>query len=214
VEAYGVSRPTIRDAVNVLRTEGIVRAEHGRGVFVRPSASIQWLSRSRLSRAARERNQGAFLADAAARGFTPSTSVKIRFEQADNRTADHLAIDPGDEVTVRDRVMRANGLVAQLALSRLPRALTRGTAIEEVDTGPGGTYARLEEAGHIITSFVEHVGARMPTPAEVTTLQPDEGTPVVTVTRVAYGEDGTPLEMNDMVLAANLYELSYEWLAD
>jgi GntR family transcriptional regulator len=34
------------------------------------------------------------------------------------------------------------------------------------------------------------------------------------VTRVAYGQDGTPLEMNDMVLAANIYEVSYEWLAD
>jgi hypothetical protein len=77
---------------------------------------------------------------------------------------------------------RANGLVAQLAVSRLPRTLTRATAIEEVNTGPGGAYARLEEAGHVIASFVEHVGARMPTPDEVTTLQLDEGTPVITVT--------------------------------
>jgi GntR family transcriptional regulator len=104
--------------------------------------------------------------------------------------------------------------VAQLAVSRLPRTLTRDTAIEEVDTGPGGAYARLEEAGHVIASFVEHVGARMPTPDEASTLQLDEGTPVITVTRVAYGQDGTPLEMNDMVLAANIYEVSYEWLAD
>jgi GntR family transcriptional regulator len=53
-------------------------------------------------------------------------------------------------------------------------------------------YARLEEAGHVIASFVEHVGARMPTPDEVTTLQLDEGTPVITVTRVAYGPAGHP----------------------
>lgn len=214
VEAYGVSRPTIRDAVNVLRTEGIVTVEHGRGIFVRPPSVIQRLSRSRLSRKARERNQGAFLADAAARGFTASTSVKIRFERADERTADHLGLEPGDEVTVRDRVMRADGLIVQLAVSRLARSLTRGTAIEEVETGPGGTYARLEESGHLIASFVEHVGARMPTPNEATTLQLAEGTPVITVTRVAYCRDGAPLEMNDMVLAADLYELSYEWPAD
>lgn len=41
-----------------------------------------------------------------------------------------------------------------------------------------------------------------------------EGVPVVTVTRVAYSEDGTPVEMNDMVLAGDRYELSYEWPAD
>jgi GntR family transcriptional regulator len=214
VQAYGVSRPTIRDAVNVLRSEGIVIAEHGRGVFVRPPAAIHRLARSRLSRDARDRNQGAFLADAAARGFTPSTSVKVRFEEADDRTAEHLGVEPGDEITVRDRAMRANGLVVQLAVSRLPRALTRGTAIEQVDTGPGGAYARLEDAGHVITRFAERVGARMPTPDEAATLQLQPGVPVVLVTRVAYGEDDRPLEMNDMTLPADRYELSYEWLAD
>ncbi|QYN22723.1 GntR family transcriptional regulator [Amycolatopsis sp. DSM 110486] len=214
VDAYGVSRPTVREAVNMLRSEGLVTSEHGRGVFVRPPASIQRIGRSRLSREARERNRGAFLADAAARGFTPSSSVKIRFEQADARAAAHLAIDEGTEITVRDRVMRADGLVVQLAVSRLPRQFTRGTAIEEVDTGSGGAYARLEEAGHTLGSFVEHVGARMPTPDEASLLQLADGVPVITVTRVAYGTDGTPLEMNDMVLAADRYELSYEWPAD
>jgi GntR family transcriptional regulator len=214
IESYGVSRPTVREAVNLLRAEGVVNVEHGRGVFVRPPSSIHRLSRSRLSREARERNQGAFLADAAAQGFTPSSSVKVRFERADERSAGYLAVEPGTEITVRDRVMRADGLVAQLAVSRLPRDLTRGTALERVNTGLGGAYARLEESGHRIGSFVEHVGARMPSPDEVTALQLPSGVPVVTVTRVAYGTDGVPLEMNDMTLPANLYELSYEWQAE
>jgi GntR family transcriptional regulator len=108
----------------------------------------------------------------------------------------------------------AGGPTRGVASPSHPRTLTRATAIEEVDTGPGGAYARLEEAGHVIASFVEHVGARMPTPDEVTTLQLDEGTPVITVTRVAYGPGGTPLELNDIVLAANVCEVSYECLAD
>ena len=91
---------------------------------------------------------------------------------------------------------------------------TRGTAIEEVDTGPGGAYARLEEAGHTIGHYAEHVGSRMPTPEEASALQLGQGIPVITVTRVAYREDGTPLEMNDMVLPADRYELTYEWAAE
>jgi GntR family transcriptional regulator len=213
VETYGVSRPTVRDAVDLLRREGVVDVHHGRGVFVRPPASIERLARSRLSREARARNRGAFLADAAARGFTPSTSVRIRFEEADERVAELLTIEPGSEITVRDRVMRADGLVVQLAVSRLPRELTRGTAIEDVDTGRGGAYARLEEAGHRIVSYAEEVGARMPTPEERTLLQLPDGVPVVTVTRVAYGED-RPLEMNDMVLSGDRYRLVYEWPAE
>lgn len=214
VEHYGVSRPTIRDAVNLLRTEGAVVAEHGRGVFVRPVPQVQRLARTRLSRAARERNKGAFLADAAEQGFTPTTSVDVRFEPADDRVAGILAIEAGAEVTVRDRVMRADGDAVQLAVSRLPRTLTRGTAVEQADTGAGGVYARLEEAGHVIGSYAEHVGSRMPTPDEASALQLQPGVPVLTVTRVAYREDGTPVEINDMVLRADRYAVSYEWAAD
>lgn len=179
-----------------------------------PPAGVQRIARSpRLSREAREGDRGAFLADAAAGGFAPSANVEIRFEPADARVARHLDLGEGAEVTVRDRVMSADGQPVQLAVSRLPRELTRGTAIEDVDTGPGGTYARLEEAGRTIGSFAEHVGARMPTPAEATRLRLAGGVPVVTVTRVAYAIDGTPLEMNDIVFAAGRFELSYEWPA-
>ncbi|EOD63209.1 transcriptional regulator [Amycolatopsis vancoresmycina DSM 44592] len=140
--------------------------------------------------------------------------MKVSFERADDRVAGYLAVEAGTEIAVRDRVMRADGLVVQLAVSRLSREFTRDTAIEQVDTGPGGTYARLEEAGHRLASFTEHVGARMPTPEEASLLQLAEGVPVVTVTRVAHREDGVPVEMNDMVLAADRYQLSYEWAAD
>ncbi|WP_376772082.1 GntR family transcriptional regulator [Amycolatopsis echigonensis] len=182
--------------------------------FVEPASNIQRSSQARLSRAARAENRAAFLADAGANGFVPSASVEVRFEQADAGVAQHLAIAEGAEVTVRERVLRADGQAVQLSVSRLSRELTRGTAIEDVETGPGGTYARLEEAGHRLGSFVEHVGARLPTPAEAALLHLSEGTPVLTVTRVAHGEDGSPLEINDMVLAADRYQLSYAWPAD
>ncbi|WP_081655318.1 GntR family transcriptional regulator [Amycolatopsis orientalis] len=179
---------------------------------VQPGGNIQRNSPSRLSRAARAKNRAAFLADAEGSGFIPSASVEVRFERADARVAQKLAIDEGAEVTVRDRVLRADGRVVQLSVSRLPRELTRGTGVEEADTGPGGTYARLEEAGHPPASFVEQVGARMPTAAERALLP--AGAPVLTVTRVALKEDGSPLEVNDMVLVADRYQLSYAWLAD
>ncbi len=214
IDTYGVSRPTVREAVNLLRSEGVVDVEHGRGVFVRPPSNIQRLARARLSRDARERNEGAFMAEAKAKGFTAASNVEVRFERADERAAGYLQVPVGTDVTVRDRVMRADGLVAQIAVSRLPRELTRGTAIEKINTGDGGTYARLEEAGHVIGSFAEHVGARMPTPDEVSLLQLAGGVPVLTVTRVAYGTGGRALEMNDIVLPASLYQLSYEWPAD
>ncbi|MFC0115421.1 GntR family transcriptional regulator [Kibdelosporangium aridum] len=212
VDTYDASRPTIREAVKLLRTSGLVVAQHGRGVFVRPPSVVTRLARTRLSRSARAENKGAFMGDAAAGDFAPSVSVRVRVEAADERVADLLNVEPGTEVVVRDRVMRANNDVVQLAVSRLPRDLTQGTPIEEVDTGSGGVYARLEESGHVLDRFEEFVSARMPTVDEQSLLQLPEGSPVITVTRVAYTADRA-VEVNDMVLAANRYELHYEFAA-
>ncbi len=214
VDAYGVSRPTIRDAIGLLRTDGVVIAEHGKGVFVRSAPPVIRLAMSRLSRTEREANRGAFLGDAATGGFTPTSAVRIYFEPADVRVADLLGVDPGTEVCVRDRVMSANDVPVQLSMSRLPRTLTAGTAIEQENAGSGGSYARLEEAGHRLAYFTETVGARMPTPAEASTLQLTAGTPVVTVTRIAFTTTDTPVEVNDIVMAADRFALVYKIPAD
>ncbi|MGQ0838213.1 GntR family transcriptional regulator [Actinokineospora sp.] len=208
VAEFGVSRPTVRQAVGLLQQSGAILVEHGRGAFVRPTPTVHRLARNRLSREARETGRGAFLGDAAVGGWQPTVSVRIRFESADDRAASLLDVSVGTELCVRDRVMSANGVPVQLAVSRLPRSITRGTAMEEVDTGVGGVYSRLEEIGRGLVRFEELVGARMPTAEERRTLQLAPGTPVITVTRVAL-TDGGPAELNDMVLAADRYELHY-----
>lgn len=213
-ETYGVSRPTIRDALALLRSEGVVIAEHGRGVFVRPPSTVRRLSRNRLSRAARNRNEGTFLGDAKTGGWTPSSSVRVYFEKADPATAVTLGIPEGDEVTVRDRLMRADGQPVQLAVSRLPRELTQGTVMEQVDTGPGGLYARLEDNGHTLDYFTETVATRMPTADEARTLDLGAAVPVLVLRRIAHDQHGRALEVNDMILAGDRYELEYQLPAE
>lgn len=210
IETYGVSRITVREAIGLLRAEGLVTAEHGKGVFVRPPNRVQRLSRSRLSREARGQNKGFFLGDAEANNFTPSVTVKITTEPASAEHASALGVAEGTELLVRDRIMRANGLPIQLAVSRLPKSITQGTLIEEVETGPGGSYARLEEAGHKLDHFHEMVRTRMPTQDEAGVLQLPAGIPVLALRRIAYDTNGQAVEVNDMVLAGDRYELSYE----
>jgi GntR family transcriptional regulator len=54
----------------------------------------------------------------------------------------------------------------------------------------------------------------MPTPAEVSTLQLTAGTPVITVARVASTIDGMVVEVNDIIMAADQFELVYTIPAD
>lgn len=207
---YEVGRHTVREAIGLLRREGLLTVSHGKGVFVTPPEKIVRLARNRMSKEARRNNTAFFWGDAQRGGWTPSVSVKISFEAADERTATLLGIDPGAEVTVRDRVMRANGEVVQLAVSRLPREITRGTVMEEVETGPGGLYARLEDQGfEFQDTFPESAGSRKATEAEAALFECEPGDPVLTILRIAYAADGRPLEINDMVLRQG-YEAVYE----
>lgn len=214
IGSYGVSRITVREAIGVLRSEGLVIAEHGRGVFVRQTASVVRLSRSRLSKAARDANRAYFLGDAQENAFTPTVQVTIRFEEASPEHAAVLDVPAGAEVLVRERLMLADGQPVQLATSRLPRELTRGTQAEEMDTGPGGIYSRLEDAGYKPSRYSELVKTRMPTRDETTALQLGTGVPVLVVQRVAYDSNGRPLEVNEMTLTGDRYELMYEIPAD
>nr|WP_236952467.1 UTRA domain-containing protein [Kibdelosporangium phytohabitans] len=71
----------------------------------------------------------------------------------------------------------------------------------------------MEEAGHVLRQYDEVVAARMPTAEEQSRLQLPEGSPVLVVTRVARTAK-RPVEVNDMVLAANRHGLHYELPAD
>lgn len=211
IESYNTSRSTIRQAVQELRAEGLVTVHHGVGVFVAPPRVVQRLdSRERLSKARRQRNESAFRAEATAQNFTPSSSVKVSFEAA-GVFAELLGIDESDEVCVRERVMRADGKPVMLATSRLPRDITRGSLLEQVDTGSGGAHARLEDLGYPPTYHHEINGARMPRPDEKRVL--DIAGPVLTVRRFTYHEHQVT-EINDMVMSGESYETQYGWEAD
>ena len=214
VEAYRASRVTVRQAIAVLRTEGLIEAHHGRGLFVRNRPRIRRLSKGRLSRSERVQGAGTFTTDARSAPFAPRVEVDLRVEEADERVAELLEIPPGSAVFVRERRMFADDIPVQLATSRLPRTLTEGTPIEQEDTGPGGIYARLEDNGHVLGSFTEQITARMPTPEEAVALQLGMGSPVIDALRIARDQHAHPVEINDILFAADRWELVYELPAD
>ncbi|RJQ68170.1 GntR family transcriptional regulator [Pseudonocardiaceae bacterium YIM PH 21723] len=213
-EDYETSRLTVRQAIGLLRTEGLLLAEHGRGLFVRAAVPVQRLARTRLDRAQRQAGAGAFQTDAQRAGFQPSVDVDVYSATADARIAELLQVSTGSRLIVRERLMMADKVPVQLSTSWLPAELAAGTRIELRDTGPGGIYARLEEKGHLLARFTESVRARMPSQDEASALRLAVGTPVLAVTRTAFDQHGRPVETNDMVLAADRYELTYEFSAD
>lgn len=208
---YGVARMTARQAIQELRTEGRVVAEHGRGVFVRMPAPVRRLASDRFARKHREAGQAAFLAEAEKAGVRPRVDqIEITQGAPDADVRQRLRLDDGEEAVIRSRRYLADERPIETAISYLPLSIAAGTPIMEANTGPGGIYARLEDAGHVLDHFVEEVTARMPTSDERRRLELPDGVPVLVVVRTAYDTTGRPVEVCDTVKAAPAYVLEYD----
>lgn len=76
-----------------------------------------------------------------------------------------------------------------------PLDLAVGTLLTEENSGPGGGFAHLDEAGNPLAEIGEEWSARMPTSPESVSLQLPGGTPVIDLTRPVYDSKGHAAEV-------------------
>ena len=208
VEHYGVARMTVRNAIGVLQAEGLVLAEHGRGVFVRLRPPVRRLASDRFARRNRELGKAAFIAEAEQAGSQPEVdSIVIREERPSPDISARLGTTR--IVLTRHRRYLLDGRPVETAISYIPLDIARGTPIADPNPGPGGIYARLEEAGHTLDHFDEEIRARMPMPDEARALRLSPGVPVFHLVRTAYDTEGRAVEVCDTIMAADSYVLAY-----
>lgn len=209
VEHFGVSRMTVRNALSILQSEGLVSSEHGKGVFVRPRPPVRRLASDRFARRHRDQGKSAFTVEAEAAGSRPEVdSLEVREERP---TPDISArLGSPRKVLARRRRYLLDQRPVEFAVSYIPLDLARDTPIAQPNPGPGGIYARLEEAGHRLDRFDEEIRARMPAPDEVKMLRLASGVPVIHLVRTAYDADGRAVEVCDTVMAADAYVLAYQ----
>jgi GntR family transcriptional regulator len=210
METYDASRQTIRKAIAELKTEGLLDAEQGRGVFVRSRAPILRSANDLLSRERWAEGGGALLGTDVASAEL-RTEVKVGRIPASVEVAARLGLREGTSVIVRHERRLADDQTIELATTYLPGVLARSARLKSPDDGDiASLYARLEESGHRLERFTEHVASRMPRPAEARALDLGPGTPVVLITRTAWTAEGRPVATTDEVMAADRYELVYE----
>jgi GntR family transcriptional regulator len=213
-ERYEVSRMTARRAIHELRAEGLVVAKVGRGVFVAEPRLVRRVASDRFARRHRDAGKAAFTIEAEKEHRTPTVDrIEITRGPAPAAVVERLGISSEQPVVIRARRYLLDGQPVETAVSYVPADLADGTAIAEVNTGPGGIYARLEETGHILERFVEEVSARMPSSAERAALALPEAVPVLVVVRTAFKTGGRAVEVCDTVKAAPVYLLAYDFPA-
>jgi GntR family transcriptional regulator len=207
---YQVARMTARQALAQLINEGVASARKGAGVYVREFRPI---IREGITRLAGTWTAGRSIWSADTSDRTLKVDqLQVRYEEPPDHVRTLLDLpDAAEQVLVRRRRFVLDDKPVLLSASFLPSDLTAGTPIEQEDTGPGGTYARLADIGHAPVRFREDLRARMPEPTEAERLDIGPGTPVVDVVRTAYTATGEVIEVNEMTGDSSAYVFRYDF---
>lgn len=214
-DEYGTSRPTVRRALAVLRAEGLIITEQGRGAFVRPRGRVGITVTGSNYRRHRAAGLPGFNAQALEQGQRPRQEIReASHVPAPAEIAMRLDVDEGTDVIVRRLTFWLEETPAALHDSYFPADLAAGTAIERPRKIRGGTHALIEDPDgpirrHIARS-VDEISSRMPTPAEARELKLPPGVPVFRILRTVHDSDGHPVEVQDSVAAADKHTFRYE----
>lgn len=205
---HGAGRETVRRAVIQLTAEGLLEPVRRRGTVVRVHPARKPITRSRLV----YRDELGYYFDPAAQGWIPLQPPSVSRGPVPFDVAAQLGVAPGDEVIIRDRIMGdpVTGRPAQLATSYIAAVLTAELPVLSArDTGHGGIYDRMEEAGLGPIQWTEAVSARPPSPAEAKKLALATGAALLRIVRLASSPAGRPLEVNDTRMSGDEFEIGY-----
>lgn len=207
MEDYGVSRIVVRQALDVLRTEGLIVKQQGRGSYVR---TLVPPTRRVLGHLYDERPKGSpFAAVVTAGGQQPEWDYQSRKTTASKVIADRLGLEPGDPVMRTSYRFLADDEPVMLSTSFEPLAITEGTPIEQPESGSvTGVVSRFDLIGLHITHVREDVTGRAARPYEAEVLGIPTGVPVLVIERTYFVED-RPVETADIVVSSARYILSY-----
>lgn len=209
---YGVSTTTVARAIERLRDEGLVVSRPGAGRFIRTPQKLVRVGSDRFARSRRQAGKAAFQAEMEAAGLDWQQEVlELAEVPADGEVARWLGINEGAMAWVRRRRTWAEGAPTQLADSFYRLDDVSGTSIQQVETGPGGSLARLEEQGYRVSRFREELWVRMPTHDEAQKLHLTGGSPVVELHRITYGAEGEVLEFFRSVMVGDRHVFGYEF---
>jgi GntR family transcriptional regulator len=192
LEAFGVSRATIRQALLDLVREGLLVRKQGRGSFVATRKIAEPLPRL-----------ASFTEEMRREGLVASTrSVKVEVVQAPGRVASALRVASSDTFIRLERVRCADGHPIVLLVSYLPTSL----GIDPGEDFSGSLYALLEDKyGIDLGEALQVIEAGAADKYVAGHLDLREGEPVLIIRRGLFTREGSPVEYVEGFYPADKY---------
>lgn len=194
----GLSRPTVRQAIQLLVDKGLLVRRRGVGTQVVHSE------------VKRPPELSSLYDDLEAAGRRPATQVlRNTVEQATAEVAAALGIAEGDDVVLIERLRLAHGEPLAQLRNHLPPGLL------DLETGPlerTGLYRLMRDAGLNLHSARQTIGARAATAEEGNRLGEPQGAPLLSLRRTTFDDTGRAVEFGSHSYRASRYAFEFQLL--
>ena len=197
-ERFGVSRMTVRQALQRLRHDGLIYRERGVGTFV-ANRKID----------VHTRNLSGFSEEMASLGLTPSSRVlQLKRETVDENIARDLDLEPNAEVFRLERLRLADD--EPMALETTFLAAQSLPGLDKIDLTKNSLYQVLVENYNLQMHHAAEILEAAPAARFVAAqLGIKTGEPVLVVHRVVYSEANQPIESAHTTHRADRYRATF-----
>lgn len=211
---YGASRNTVRDAIKLLTTLGLVETKPGQGTFV-VQKIVPYVT---ILNTDPRRSPGGDITNVVS-GASPdstdpadrkvdSTIPRVEIQLASEHVASQLNIAKGAQVVSRHQERTVKGTPWSLQTSFYPMDFVLKGATELIQAGdiqPGTVKYLADTLGLRQMGYRDHITVRAPDPTETSffNLPADGRVGIFEIFRTAYDETGEPMRLTVSVFPAD-----------